>query len=311
MPFTVPASRDKLAFVNRRTFLGTSMAVAAGRGLYGADAKPTMIDSHVHVWKHDAKFPFAEGAHPPAEDASAEMLLDLMKANGVSKTVIIQVIHYKWDNSYLADVLKRYPRDFKGVCRVNPEDPAAPDHLSRLTQEQGFHGVRLSPSGNADGDWIKGPLMPPLWKRCAQLKVPMTVLAPVGRMPEIAPLIESNPDLTVVIDHQADSPLGTPEKLDMLLALQKYPRVFVKISHMWTLSKQPYPYPDAQAQVKRLYDRFGAKRLMWGTDWPISLSKLPYDKTVELFRDHMDMFTPEDREWIYYKTVQQVWPFGV
>ena len=285
--------------------------MAAGRGLHAADAKPTMIDSHVHVWKHDAKFPFADGAHPPAEDASAEMLLDLMKANGVSKTVIIQVIHYKWDNSYLADVLKRYPHDFKGVCRVNPEDPAAPDHLSRLTQEQGFHGVRLSPSANADGDWIKGPLMPPLWKRCAQLKVPMTVLAPVGRMPEIAPLIESNPDLTVVIDHQADSPLSTPEKLDLLLALQKYPRVFVKISHMWTLSKQPYPYPDAQAQVKRLYERFGAKRLMWGTDWPISLSKLPYDKTVELFRDHMDMFTPEDREWIHYKTVQQVWPFGV
>ena len=47
-----------------------------------------MIDSHVHVWKHDPAFPFAEGARPPAEDASAEMLLDLMKANGVSRTVV-------------------------------------------------------------------------------------------------------------------------------------------------------------------------------------------------------------------------------
>ena len=36
-----------------------------------------------------------------------EMLLDLMKANGVSRTVIIQVIHYRYDNSFLADVLKR------------------------------------------------------------------------------------------------------------------------------------------------------------------------------------------------------------
>ena len=41
-----------------------------------------LIDSHVHVWKHDPAFPFAAGAHPPAQDASAEMLLDLMKANG-------------------------------------------------------------------------------------------------------------------------------------------------------------------------------------------------------------------------------------
>jgi len=296
--------------VNRRTFVGLGITAAAD-ALIAADKSPLMIDSHVHVWKHDAKFPFAEGAKPPAEDASAEMLLDLMKANGVARTVIIQVIHYKWDNSYLADVLKRYPQFFRGVCRVNPEDPAAPDHLSKLTEELGFHGVRLSPSGNADGDWIRGPLMPPLWKRCAQLKVPMTVLAPVTRMPDIVPLIESNPDLTVVIDHQADSPLNQPAELDLLLALQRYPNVFVKVSHMWSLSKQPYPYPDAQAQVKRLYDKFSAKRLMWGTDWPISLRQLPYDKTVELFRDHMDFIPAADREWIYYRTVQQVWPFGL
>ena len=53
-----------------------------------------------------------------------------MRANGVARTVIIQVIHYKWDNSFLASVLKRYPTLFHGVCRVNPEDPAAPDELS-------------------------------------------------------------------------------------------------------------------------------------------------------------------------------------
>ena len=31
--------------------------------------------------------------NPPTQDASAEMLLDLMKANGVEKTVLVQVIH--------------------------------------------------------------------------------------------------------------------------------------------------------------------------------------------------------------------------
>lgn len=293
----------------RRRFLAAAFTAPLAKTLRAAG--PLVIDSHVHVWKHDPAFPFAQGAHPPEEDASAEMLLDLMKANGVSRTVIIQVIHYKWDNRYLADVLKRYPQQFRGVCRVNPEDPAAPDHLSKLTEEQGFRGVRLSPSGAADGDWIKGPLMPPLWKRCADLKVPMTVLAPVTRMPEIVPLIESNPGLTVVIDHMADSPLASPEKLELLLALSRYPKVFVKISHMWSLSKQPYPYPDSQVQVKRLYDKFGARRLMWGTDWPISLRQLPYNRAVELFRDHLDIFKGEDRDWVLGRTVQEVWPFGL
>src|ERR1700733_10307693 len=146
--------------ISRRAALGALTAGAmSGAGPY------RIIDSHVHVWKKDPLYPWAkETTKPPANDASAEMLLDLMKANGVEKTVIIQVIHYRWDNRYLADVLKRYPTYFRGVSRVNPESPAAPDDLSRLVEQQGFRGVRISPAGNPSGDWISGPLMPPPWK---------------------------------------------------------------------------------------------------------------------------------------------------
>lgn len=288
------------------------MAGALGAGsLLAAPPKYRLIDSHVHVWKRDPRYPWAkETKNPPAEDRSVEMLLDLMKANGVERTVIIQVIHYRWDNSYVADVLKEYPKIFHGVARVNPEDPAAPDHLSKLVQEQRFRGVRLSPSGEAAGDWIRGPLMPPLWRRCQELRVPMTILAPVTRMPDVAALIERYPDLTVVIDHMADSPLDRPDELTKLLALHRYPKVYVKISHAWSLSKQPYPYPDAQEQIKRVYDAFGPQRIMWGTDWPVSLhSGISYDKAVQLFRDDIQFFTEEDKSWILSRTVERVWPF--
>lgn len=229
--------------LNRRHLLAAAAAAPFALSAHAADDAPLLIDSHVHVWKRDPAFPFAAGRTPPPVDASAEMLLDLMKANGVSRTVCVQVIHYRWDNAYLADVLKRYPTMFQGICRVNPEDPAAPDHLSRLTLEQGFRGVRLSPSGEADGDWIRGPLMPPLWRRCADLKVPMTVLAPWNRIADLVPLIEQNPDLTVVIDHMADALPEVPAQLEPLLALARFPKVFVKISHVPRLSKQAYRMP--------------------------------------------------------------------
>lgn len=269
-----------------------------------------MIDAHVHVWKHDPEFPFAPGAKVPAVDATPETLLALMRANGVARTVLIQVIHYKWDNRYLLHVLRRYPREFQGVCRVNPEDPAAPDHLSALT-EQGFRGVRLSPAATAEGDWLRGPLMPPLWKRCTELRVPMTILAPVTRLPDLAPLIEANPELDVVIDHMADCPLHRPELLKMLLDLARYPRVYVKISDLWVVSQQAYPYLDAQEQLKRVHAAFGAKRLMWDTNWPVSLAQLPYARIVELYRDHLEFFSSEEREEVLSKTVQRLWPFGV
>ncbi len=268
-----------------------------------------IIDPHVHVWKHDPQFPFAKEAHPPARDAAPETLLELMKANGVAKTVIIQVIHYRYDNSFLASVLKRYPDTFRGVCRVDPLDAAAPDHLLRLT-EQGFHGVRLSPAAGEPGDWIRGPLMRPLWSRCEQLRVPMTILAPIGRMPDIGALIEHFPNLTVVIDHMADCPVDQPAELDKLIALKRYPKVFVKVSHTWSLSKQPYPYLDAQEHVQRLHAAFGPERLMWATDWPIIESVARYDQALTVVRDDMKFLNADDKAWMLSKTVERVWKFG-
>ena len=288
--------------------VGAPVARALGQGRLGA---VPLIDSHVHVWKHDAAFPFAEGAKPPAEDASAEMLLELMKANGVVRTVIVQVIHYRWDNRYLADVLRRYPGVFKGVCRVDPQSSAAPDELARLTEKEGFHGVRLSPGAGADGDWIRGPLMPALWGRCAELKVPMTLLIPGSRIADVEGLIKANPGLQVVIDHMADVSPTRPKELEMLVGLARFPRVFVKISHLWSLSKEAYPYADMVPQVKSLVSAFGVSRLMWGTDWPISLKQLSYGQAVDLYRDHLGFLSVRDREQILYRTVQEVWGFGV
>ncbi len=292
--------------VTRRSVVGTLV----GGGFLAAKPRYRIIDPHVHVWKKDPQYPWAkETTRPPDKDATAEMLLELMKANGVEKTVIIQVIHYRWDNSYLADVLKRYPQYFHGVARVNPEDPGAPDHLSKLVKEQGFKGVRISPGGDARGDWIRGELMPPLWKRCRELKVPMTVLAPVTRMPDVAALVEKFPDLTVVIDHMADSPIDKPDQLEKLLALKRYPKVFVKVSHTWSLSKQPYPYADTHPQVKRLYDGFGPKRIMWGTDWPLVEAHCGYAKALAIVRDEMKFLSEDDKGWMLSKTIERVWPF--
>src|ERR1051325_11606585 len=86
----------------------TRRALLAGATLNLMAADYRIIDPHVHVWKHDPAFPFAAGANVPARDAAPETLLPLMRANHVERTVIIQVIHYRWDNAYLASVLKRY-----------------------------------------------------------------------------------------------------------------------------------------------------------------------------------------------------------
>jgi predicted TIM-barrel fold metal-dependent hydrolase len=291
--------------LKRRELLLGSLAFVAPRPV----PQYRIIDPHVHVWVNDPRYPWAkETTIPPKKDATPEMLLALMRANNVARTVLIQVIYYRWDNRYVADVVKKYPRYFVGVCRVNPEDPAAPDQLSKLV-ERGFRGVRISPAADASGDWINGDLMPRLWTRAQSLKVPMQVYTSITRIPDVARLIEKHLALNVIIDHMADCPVDQPRQLDKLLALARYPRVFVKISHTWSISKQPYPWLDAQEHVKRLYAAYGPKRLMWATDWPVHEAKTIYSRTLSVVRDDMKFLNEEDKSWMLSKTIQRIWQF--
>jgi hypothetical protein len=54
--------------------------------------------------------------------------------------------------------------------------------------------------------------------------------------------------------------------------------VFVKITHTWSLSRQPYPWLDAQE--------------------------------LTVVRDDMKFLNADDKSWILSKTVERVWPFG-
>jgi len=151
--------------------------------------------------------------------------------------------------------------------------------------------------------------MLPIWKRAEALGVPMQIYAPITRMPDLVPLMEKCPNLTVVIDHMADCPVDQPLELEKLIALARYPHVFVKISHTWSISKQAYPWLDAQEFVKRLYAAFGPQRLMWGTDWPVHEKWTTYPKTLSVVRDEMKFLNEDDKSWILSKTIERVWRF--
>lgn len=270
-----------------------------------------IIDPHTHVWKNDPGFPWPEeNANPPAEDCTAEMLLELMSAHGVDRTVLVQVIHYRWNNNYVVDCIQRYPDKFMGVGRVNPEDPAAADHVSQWT-EKGIHGVRLSPAVGAAGDWFTdASKMDPIFSRAESLAVPLLLLTRPERLRDVAPLLDRHPNLDLVVDHMADCDPEDMEGRTLLTDLARYPNVTVKISHTWSISSESYPWSDTHGLVKDVYQAFGGKRIMWGTDWPVSLGKAEYGQTQSVVHDHFSGFiSAEDMEWVLGKTALSLWSF--
>ena len=89
-------------------------------------------------------------------------------------------------------------------------------------------------------------------RRAAQLHVPLLMLTGPTRLPDLAAILERHPDLDVVIDHMADCPPDRPDLVALLLDLARYPRVYVKISHTWSLSREAYPWRDTHDLVQRV-----------------------------------------------------------
>jgi L-fuconolactonase len=304
-----PSRRD---FLQSAAGAAALLATASQGSAMNDDSAPRIIDPHVHVWKNDKDYPWPkELDKPPKEDALPSTLLQLMKDNKVEKTVIVHVIHYRWDCRYAGDTIKAHRDKFMGVCRVNPTADSAVDDLNHWVRDYGFHGIRLSPDAGESGDWINDKdRMDRILGRAAELKIPLCILCPSTRLPDVGKVIERHKDgLDVCIDHMADCPIDKPDEWKKLIALAQYPRVFVKISHLWSLSKEKYPYKDTHDQVKRVYDKFGPKRLMWGTDWPGVEKYCGYAKALALYRDELTFFTAEDRRWLLGDTALKLWPF--
>ncbi len=268
------------------------------------------IDSHVHVWTNHPTFPWAADAvDPPHYDAHPEELLSLMDAHQIDLAVLVQYVGYRWDNHYVAQVLKGYPERFMGVCRVDPQDPSAPERLNYWTEVHGFHGVRLSPEPDASGDWFQGPLMRPLFEEAARLQIPVLMLTKPARLPTLIELLEAAPDLTIVLDHMGDCVVDDPVHRQLLATLAQHPGVFLKTGHVWANSATGYPWRDQHDLIRYVCDLFGADRLMWGSDWSFCLRHATYAQALSYVRDEMDSLSQEELAWILGGTAQRLWSF--
>ncbi len=271
-----------------------------------------IIDTHLHVWSDDAeRYPFAAG-RTQVGGGSVELLNQTMDEVGVDKAVIVQPIHYLFDNRYVADCLRRFPGRFAAIGLVDPKTPDAPDRLEDLVREDGFGGLRIHSSRlNHPSEWA-APDQDPLWRRSEELGTCFIVHGPAANLPHLEPIIGRFPQVPVVLDHIGGAPTDEESPFPLLrhvLNLARFPRVYVKFTPQAHKSKLPFPHADTFPTFRRMYDAFGPQRLMWGTNFPGAMKGVGYGPALEMFRDHVDFLTDDDKAWLFHRTALQVWSF--
>lgn len=252
-----------------------------------ASSSSAVVDCHLHVWataeEAASKFPYAGADQTPPpqlqDAASPEALLERMGEAGVDGALIVQPINHKFDHSYVANAMKKYPDRFKGMLLHDPSLSAelAVGRLEELVLS-GFVGVRFNPYL-----WPKGGLMSEdggcglaVYKRCGEMKVPVGVMCFKGlglHIDDINSLISESPETPLILDHLGFCALNDDgdEAFELLLGLAKCPNVYVKVSALFRNTGDSDSFPYDKVKSKRfdpLLEAFGADRLMMGSDFP-------------------------------------------
>jgi predicted TIM-barrel fold metal-dependent hydrolase len=278
-----------------------------------ASADPGWIDAHVHVWTtNTSDYPLAAGfRRDQMEPASfePEVLLAQARPCGVRRIVLIQMSFYGFDNSYMLDMMKRFPGVFSSVAVIDDNEEAQPVDEMRRLAKLGVRGFRIYPRNMSVEHWLDARGMREMWKCGAQEGLAMCHLINPDALPAVDRMCEGFPDTPVVIDHFArvgvDGQIREAD-VDALCRLARHKNTAVKLSAFYALGRKEPPYLDLVPMIRRLLDAYGPQRLMWATDCPFQVVAQTYSQSIELVRDRCDFLSKEDREWILRRTAERV-----
>jgi predicted TIM-barrel fold metal-dependent hydrolase len=303
---------------SRRHFIAaTAAAGLAWQGtVRGDDNKPGWIDAHVHVWTPDVKkYPLAEGfqvSNMQPRSFTPEELFAHSKPAGVDRIVLIQMSYYRFDNSYMLEVMRTHPGVFSGVGIVDHHDPNVAAKMRELAAA-GVRGFRLHARGDGAANWVDDQGMATVWKTARAENLAVCPLINPADLPHVDALCTKFPGTRVVIDHFARVGItGTivPAELEALCRMARFADVHVKTSAFYALGKKKPPYDDLAPMIRRVVDAFGPSRLMWASDCPFQVEGgHTYEASIALIRDRLDFLSAGDKAAMLRGTAEKVF-FG-
>jgi predicted TIM-barrel fold metal-dependent hydrolase len=255
-----------------------------------------ILDSHVHAWE---RWPYRPPVPDPESRARAGQALHEMDAAGVGRAVLICAAI--GDNPRNADyafaAAARHPGRFIVFpdleCRWSPEyqAPGAAARLAAALARRRFAGFTLYPTEAEDGSWLTGPEGRAFFALAAEHRLIASLSLMPHQMPAAGRRAGLFPDLVLLCHHMGHlgpRSAATPDAEALVCALARHPNVFVKVSGMGNVAApgDEYPYAGLAWITAALRDRFGAGRLVWGSDYPVSRRHMTYAQTLALVRRH-------------------------
>lgn len=198
---------------------------------------------------------------------TAEVFLSNMDYAQVSAAVVVQEVIDGCQNDYLIEVQRQWPDRFfcMGMCRTVEE-------AARL-KAAGLKGIAIP------GHRISTPLhdMMPMFKYMERegMVLSMCLGEDERQIAEMGEIIEECPNLKVAIGHFGMVTTSAFESQVKLALLGK--NVMIESGGItWLYNSEFYPFLSAVRSIKQAADWVGIDRLMWGSDYPRTITAITY-----------------------------------
>ena len=228
---------------------------------------------------------------------SAEVFLSNMNYAQVGAAVVVQELIDGNQNAYLTEVQQQYPDRFFCMGMAWTLDEAQAVHAAGL-KGIAFPGHRMQQSLLT---------LMPIFKYMEEngMVLSMCLGDDEKQIDEMKEVIQECPRLKVAIGHFGM--VTTPSFQRQVLLAREGKNVMVESGGItWLYNAEFYPYPSAIRSIKQAADWVGMDRLMWGSDYPRTITaityKMSYDfvsKSTELTDEEKALFLGENALQFY------------
>lgn len=271
------------------------------------------VDAHHHFW-NPARGDY--GWMPPDDPTLSRVYTaaDLAKAcapTRVAQTVLVQAAPSVYETEYLLGIADASDMVAKVVGWINFEDKTELEVLTRLARHPKFAGVRPMIQDLADDDWMLRPDIGWAYRALIDLDLTFDCLGYPKHLPNFHKLLTRYPEMRVVVDHCMKPQIrdGSDAHFRMwadgLQRLADETQAYCKLSGMVTEADTDWSVPTLQPYADHVVNVFGADRVMWGSDWPVSRLRLEYQDWYNMSLKLTAALPEKDRQDIFSDTARR------
>ena len=246
------------------------------------------IDSHQHYWKIDrADYGWITPEIPTLyRDYLPHDLLPHLQAHQFDGSIVVQAAPTIEETEYILSLAEQHTSIIGVVGWLDLCDSNHRTHYERFRRNPKFLGFRIMIQDMPDADLVLQPAFIQALHEYAELEVPIDILVLSHQLPAVCQLLKRVPNLRAVIDHMAKPSIkqGVIEPwLTHMQEIAQYPGIYCKLSGMVTEADRDHWKPtDFTVYIQHMLQLFGARRVMFGSDWPVCLVAAHYDQVIDV-----------------------------